>query len=212
MLESINPQLKSFFRGKTTVEVGIESLLKLVKYRHSGNTTSQADTFKHICEHQSNIFFYTNKDDLPSLENLLHPYMKPTQFWKCWYIQKVTEINQLVEACKIYLASEIFKTELEGLAFFTHHVTFPFLHWVKKSTQDKLLVILPKLFKDLKDGKMDILSKFLVTMRQVPVHKPSTELGINDAEACPRGHWHPGCVSNLFVSFNNIATIWTISL
>ena len=119
-------------------------------------------------------------------------------------VQKVTEINQLVEACKIYLASEIFKTELEGLAFFTHHVTFPFLHWVKKSTQDKLLVILPKLFKDLKDGKMDILSKFLVTMRQVPVHKPSTELGINDAEACPRGHWHPGCVSNLFVSFNNL--------
>ena len=28
---------------------------------------------------------------------------------------------------------------------------------------------------------------------------------------CPRGHWDPGCVSNWFVSLNNIATIWTIS-
>ena len=77
VLESINLQLKSFFRGKkTTVEAGNESLLKLVTQRHSGNTTSQADTFNHICE-QSNIFFYTNKDALPSLENLLHPYLKP---------------------------------------------------------------------------------------------------------------------------------------
>ena len=44
--------------------------------------------------------------------------------------------------------------------------------------QDELLVIQPKLIKDIKDGKMENLSKFVVTMRQVPVHKPSTELGI----------------------------------
>ena len=70
-------------------------------------------------------------------------------------VKKVTESNQLVETCKIYLASEIFKTELEVLAFFTHHVTFPFLHRVEKRMQDELLVILSKLFKDLKNGKMD---------------------------------------------------------
>ena len=93
-------------------------------------------------------------------------------------VQKVTESNQLVEACKIYLVSEIFKTELEVLAFFTHHVTLPFLNCVEKSMQHELPVILPKLFKDLKDGKMDTLSKFVVTMRQAPVHKASTELGI----------------------------------
>ena len=86
--------------------------------------------------------------------------------------------NQLVEVCKIHLASEIFKTELEVLLSFTHHVTFPFLHCVEKSTQDELLVILPKLFKGLKYAKMDALSKFVVTMRQVPVHEPSTEIGL----------------------------------
>ena len=36
--------------------------------------------------------------------------------------------------------------------------------------------------KGLKDGKMDLLSKFLVTMRQVAVYKPLTELDINDTE------------------------------
>ena len=50
VLESINPWLKPFIRGKkTSVEAGIQSLLKLVTHRHSGNTTSQADTFDHIC-------------------------------------------------------------------------------------------------------------------------------------------------------------------
>ena len=57
-------------------------------------------------------------------------------------------------------------------------MTFPFLHCVEKSTQDEQLVILPKLFKDLKDGKLDTLSKFVVSMRQIPVYQPSNELGI----------------------------------
>ena len=93
-------------------------------------------------------------------------------------VDEITESNQLVEACKIYLASEIFKTELEVLAYFTHHVTFPFLHCVAKSTQEELLVIIPTLYNDLKNGKFDTLSKFVVEMRCVPVHVPETDLGL----------------------------------
>ena len=179
VLESINPQLKSFFRGKkSTVEAGIESVLKLVTHRHSGNTTSQADRFNHICEREGVVkclvlyqktFIKLGK----SAASLLgaYPILKMVE-------EKVADSNQLVEACKIYLASEIFKIKLEVLAFFTHNAIFPFLHCVEKSTQDKLLVILPKLFKDLKDGIINPFSKFVLTMRQVPVHKPSTELGI----------------------------------
>ena len=178
--ESINPQKKSFFRGKKIiVEAGIESLLRPVTHRHSGNTTSQADIFDHICECEGVVqclFLYQQRHFTKlgkSVASLLeaYPILK-------MLVEKARESNQLVEACKIYLASQIFKTELEVLAFFTHHVTFPFLHCVEKSMQDELLVILPKLFNDLKDGKMDTLSKFVVTMRQVPVHKPLTELGI----------------------------------
>ena len=65
VLESINTRLKSFSRSKkATVEVGIESLLKLLTHMHSGNTTSQADTFNHICEHQEvvkNLFLIPAK-------------------------------------------------------------------------------------------------------------------------------------------------------
>ena len=57
-------------------------------------------------------------------------------------VEEVVESNQLVEACKIYLSIEIFLTELEVLAYFTYHVTFPFLHCIEKSTQAELLVTL----------------------------------------------------------------------
>ena len=35
-------------------------------------------------------------------------------------LDETTTINQLVEACKIYLSSELFFTEFEPLAFFNH--------------------------------------------------------------------------------------------
>ena len=179
VLESINPRLKSFFRGKkTTVEAGIEALLKLVAHKHSGNTTSHADTFDHICEREGvvkRLFLYQQRRFTKlgkSAASLLeaYPILK-------MLVDEVTESNQLVEACRIYMASEIFRTELEVLAYFTHHVTFPFLHCIEKSTQQELLVTLPKLHTDLQNGKMDTLSTFVVEMRHVPVEKPTTELG-----------------------------------
>ena len=78
-------------------------------------------------------------------------------------LNEVQETNQLVEACKIYIESEIFQTELEVLAYFNHKVTFPFLHCVEKSTQLDLLSIFPQLYKDLKSGNMDTLSQFKPT-------------------------------------------------
>ena len=84
-------------------------------------------------------------------------------------VGEVVESNQLVEACKIYIPIEIFLTELEVLAYFTHHVTFPFLHLVEKSTQVQLLSTFPKLYTDLKEGKTNTLKDFVVDTRHVPV-------------------------------------------
>ena len=84
-------------------------------------------------------------------------------------VDEVVESNQLAEACKIYISIEIFLTELEVLAYFTHHVTFPFLHLVEKSTQVQLLSTFPKLYTDLKEGKTNMLKDFVVDMRHVPV-------------------------------------------
>ena len=144
VLESINPQLKSFFRGKKTkVEAGIEALLKLVTHQHSGNTTSHADTFDHICEREGvvkRLFLYQQRR-FTKLGKSAASLVEAFPILKM-LVEVVVGSNQLVEACKIYLSSEIFLTELEVLAYFTHHVTLPFLHCIEKSTHEELLVTL----------------------------------------------------------------------
>ena len=52
--ESINPALRSVFRGKTAlVEAGIDALLTLITHNKSANSCSQADLFQHICEREN---------------------------------------------------------------------------------------------------------------------------------------------------------------
>ena len=49
---------------KTTVAAGIESLLKFVAHRHSGNITSQGDTLDNICEREGlvkRLFLYQQR-------------------------------------------------------------------------------------------------------------------------------------------------------
>ena len=77
-------------------------------------------------------------------------------------LDEVQVTNLLVESCKIYMASELFITELECLAYFNHHVTFPYLNCVEVSSQEDLLKIMPQLYKDLLMNKVDTLNKFVV--------------------------------------------------
>ena len=91
-------------------------------------------------------------------------------------LDEIDGTNQLVESCRIYLASEIFITELRCLAFFNHHVTFPFLNCVECSSQEELLVFLPKLHKELLEKRTETLSEFAVSIHGMPVPKISTEL------------------------------------
>ena len=179
VLEGINPRLKSFFRGKkTTVEAGIEALLNLVYHKSSAKPSSHGETFDFICEREKvvkRLFLYQQRRFTKlgkSAASLLAAYPILQMV-----VDEVKETNQLVESCRIYLASEIFKTELEVLAYFTQHVTFPFLNCVEKSSQEELLALLPKLHSDLKAKKVDTLSQFEVEMRHVPVHEPTTDLG-----------------------------------
>ena len=75
--------------------------------------------------------------------------------------------NQLVESCRIYLSSKLFITELECLAYFNHYVTFPFLNCTEVSSQIQLLEILPKLYSDLTDGKIDTLQNYVVSVHGI---------------------------------------------
>ena len=91
-------------------------------------------------------------------------------------LNEVDGSNQLIEACRLYMASDLFLAELESLAYFNHHVTFPFLNCIECSSQSDLLKILPKLYRSLLDKKMDVLSDFVVRIHGMPLPALTTDL------------------------------------
>lgn len=171
--------LNLFFQGKnTTVEAGIEALLNLVSHKSSAKPSFHGKTFDFICEREKvikKLFLYQQrrfaklgKSAASILESLSILQM---------VVDEVKETNKLVEACRIYLASEIFKTELEMFAYFTNQVTFPFLHCVERSSQEDLAILLQR-HSDLKAPNTTTLHKFVVKMSYVQVWKPESELGL----------------------------------
>ena len=157
VLEQINPSLKSFFRGKKAlVEAGIEALLSLITHDKSGRSSSQADLFNHICEREQihkRVFLYQQRGFAKLGKAAL--CILQAKFILQMLVNEVEGTNQLVESCRIHLLSELFLTELECFAYFNHYVTFPFLNCTEVSSQIQLLQILPKLYSDLTDGKIN---------------------------------------------------------
>ena len=153
ILESINPRLRSFFRGKTTVvECGIDALL--LTHNKSANSCSEADQFDRICERENitkRIFLYQQRR-FAKLGKSASSILNAKDILQM-LLDEVDSTNQLTETCKIYLSSELFLTELECLSFFNYFVTFPFINCVEVSSQSKLLHIIPKLHNDLLQKK-----------------------------------------------------------
>ena len=58
--------------------------------------------------------------------------------------------------------------QLECLAYFNHYVTFPILNCIEVSSHIQLLEILPKLYSDLRDGKIDTLQNYVVSIHGMP--------------------------------------------
>ena len=94
-------------------------------------------------------------------------------------LDEVVATNQLIEACRMYILSEFFIAELECLAFCNYYVTFPFLHCVEMSSQVDLCRILPQLYHDLLDNKIDTLPNFVVKMHPIFVPEITSELAQN---------------------------------
>ena len=65
------------------------------------------------------------------------------------------------------------------MSYFTHKITLPFLYFVEVNTQEDLLDMFPKLFSDLKVGKMDTLQDYIVEYTHVKVHKPTEDIAFN---------------------------------
>ena len=147
------------------MESGIEALLALITHDKSARSSSKADFFDHICEREGivkRIFLYQQRrfaklgKAAASLLQALPVIRK--------VLDETDTSNQLTDSCQLYLESELFITELETLAYFNHYVTFPFLNCIEQSSQAEILVILPKLYSDLKDNKVDTLKNFVVNI------------------------------------------------
>ena len=179
IFESINPALRSFFRGKKAlVEAGIEAILTLITHDKSGKSCSQADLFYYICEREGmskRVFIYQQRR-FAKLGKAAISILEAKDILQM-LVDEVEGTNQLVESCKIYLSSELFVTELECLAYFNHYVTFPFLNSIETSSQTDLLVQLPALYKDLNNNKsVDTLKKFVVSIHGMSTPTLSSDL------------------------------------
>ena len=177
-LERINPGVKSFLRGVTTVaECSLKSILSLVSHDKSANSTNQADLFDHIIEREGQVkhiaMYYERRftklgySAASIIQSL--PYLR-------MLLNETHLSNQHVEIVRMFLDSEFLITELKVLSYFTHAITLPFLYFVEVSSQEELLNMFPLLFNDLKSGKMDTLKDYVVEYPHVKVNKPSTDL------------------------------------
>ena len=66
--------------------------------------------------------------------------------------------------------------ELEVLAFFNHHVTFPFLNCIENCNQKDLLEILPILYHDLINNCTGSFSKYKLTRQHINIPEPDSKL------------------------------------
>ena len=176
--EKINPALKSLFHDKKIlVEPGIEALLSLITHDKSAKSCSQTDLFDFICEREGvnkRVFLYQQR----SFAKLGKPTLSILEAKDVlqMLVDEVEGTNQLVEFCKTYLPSELFIMGQECLAYFNHFATFPFLNCVEISIQADLLLILTKLHEDLKAKRVDILSKFIVSIHGMSTPTLSSDL------------------------------------
>ena len=117
-LESINPWLKPFFRGKKTVaEAGNAALLKLVTYNKSSNFCPLADEFNYVVEQEGKIkhmslYHQRRFAKLRYSAALIIAVLDLLQM----LLHETEKDNLLVQSCKLYIECKFFFTELEALS------------------------------------------------------------------------------------------------
>ena len=94
----------------------------------------------------------------------------------CMLLNETHLSNQHVEIVQLFLDSEFFITEFSVLTYFTLKVTSPFLCCVELCSQEELLNIFPKLYKDLRNGNLETLNEYLITYNHITVNPPSTDI------------------------------------
>ena len=172
---NINPHLRSFYRGKSTVVVcGINALLKLITPDHSAKAVSLSDEFDFLVEQSGTVKHISlyHERRFTNLGYAAASLLHAVDLLKTLLLETPAN-NLLVQACRMYLESEVFLTELSVLSYFTHKVTLPLLNCVSFGRQEYLLEKLPLLWKDLEKGDLSTLQEYEVLYKHVPVSAPS---------------------------------------
>ena len=176
-LVTINNSVFPFLRGmQSGVQAGIRSILNLISHDKSASNTNQADLFHFVLQRENKVKHIALYHERKFTEL---GYSAASLLDSFPLLRMVVDESHLsyqhIEIVRIFLDSEFFSTELSVLAYFTHKVTLPFLYCIEISTQEELLTILPKLYADLVEKKMDTLDRLLMHYRHVKIHKPTTE-------------------------------------
>ena len=146
----------------------------LITHDKSAKSCSQSDLFDCICEKENvvkRIFLYQQRL-FTKLVKAAASFLEAFPITKK-DLDETYNNTSLIKACKLYIESQLFITELEVLAFFNHHVTYPFLNCIENCNQKDLLDILPTLYHDLINYSTDSLSKYKLTMQHINIQQPT---------------------------------------
>ena len=92
-------------------------------------------------------------------------------------LERTNKNNLLVRACRLYLESDFVVAALKALANFTYFVTMPFLNFVEQCDQNEMVLVLPKLLRELSDLKYKnkSLETYRVKWTHVQMNKQELE-------------------------------------
>ena len=178
-LESSNPQLKSFYRGKKCiVGCALTALCKLISPDKSANSASLSDEFDMFVEREGMVKLVTMYQErkFTKLGTTCACVVKSLDMYER-LLAETPKNNLLVKACRLYIDCEFIVCAMKCLAYFTYKVGMPFLNMCELSSQKDMKQLLPVLYKDLKGGNLNCLSVYHVVWNRINIEKPDSDLG-----------------------------------
>ena len=175
--ENMNPALRSFFRNMTVVQAGMKSILKLVTPDKNANSCSLASSFDNLCIQNNSYKKLTLYQErrFCKLGSCANAILQSLPILK-QLLSETPADNLLAQACRLYIKCEVFLTELWLLAYFSYHITFPFLNCVEVCDTPTLKSILPKLFQDLMADDVSTLKDYVIKSKRGNIDTLNSEL------------------------------------
>ena len=151
-LESSNPQLKSFYRGKKCiVECAFVALCKLITPDVSAKSSSLSDEFDILIEKEGDVKLVSMYQErkFTKLGTTAACVVKSMHLYN-ELLQNTHRKNLLVKACRLYLDCEFIVCAFKCLAFFTNKIGMPYLNMCEVSSQKDMKALLPPFYQELK--------------------------------------------------------------